>query len=282
MMNLSRSRFQPLWCFIFGILTSVSLPAHADVLIYPTRLVLEDGNRAAKLELVNRSSEPATFRIFLVNRRMNEYGEFSPAEPPLPEERFASQLIRYSPRQVRIEPGESQTVRLAVRKPANLDQGEYRSHLLFEKQPDVGISSSVESIQGSGSGGIEVRLQALVGISIPVIVRHGKLSATVVLSNLGLEASTPDANVLRFEIARTGGQSIYGDITVTLSRAQEEQVVARARGVAVYFPNPLRIARLKLPSEISPLQPGDRLTVRFTTPVDQGERLLAEAALLIP
>lgn len=273
--------FRSLLFFVFGgVLWGHSL-ASADVLIYPTRLVLEEGTRAAKLELVNRSSEAATFRIHLVNRRMNQFGEFSPAEPPLPDELFATGLIRYSPRQVRIEPGEAQTIRLAVRKPANLARGEYRSHLLFARQPEVNAASSVENIPNSKTQGVEVRLQALVGVSVPIIVRHGKLDADVSLSNLTLEASAPDTSFLRFDILRSGEQSVYGDISVSLIRANEETVVARARGVAVYYPNELRIARFSLPVESKAPRPGDRLTVRFTTPINQGEKLLAEASLVV-
>ncbi len=263
----------------FGVATSTT---SADVLVYPTRLVLEEGVRAAKLELVNRGNQATTFRVSLVNRRMDEFGAFSPADAPQPDERFATELIRYSPRQVTIEPGQAQTIRLAVRKPANLEPGEYRSHLLFSRQPEARGSSSIEDLSQKNAGGIEVRLETLIGVSIPVIVRHGKLAARVALSNLTLESPSPEQRLLRFDIARSGEQSVYGDLSVALERSGEETVIARARGVAVYHPNTLRVVRFDLAGTNWSARSGDRITVRFTTPVNQGESELAAATMLVP
>ena len=44
----------------------------------------------------------------------------------------AADLVRYSPRQVELAPGEVQTVRIQIRKPEGLKDGEYHSHLVFQ------------------------------------------------------------------------------------------------------------------------------------------------------
>src|SRR5689334_12319130 len=93
--------------------------AHADLMLFPTRIVFEKNQRAAQLELINQGKTPETYRLSLVNRRMSETGEFAPADAPEPGERFADAMVRFSPRQVTIAPGSSQTVRMLLRKPEN-------------------------------------------------------------------------------------------------------------------------------------------------------------------
>src|SRR5205823_6329510 len=77
-----------------------------DLLVAPTRVVLEGRQRTAEITLVNIGPATATYRISLVNLRMDKMGgtrevEASSAEPG---ERFANELVRFSPRQVTLVP----------------------------------------------------------------------------------------------------------------------------------------------------------------------------------
>src|SRR5947208_14985219 len=73
--------------------------AWADLMLFPTRVVFEKNQRAAQLELINQGKTAETYRLSLVNRRMNETGDFAPADPPGPGEQFADEMVRFSPRQ---------------------------------------------------------------------------------------------------------------------------------------------------------------------------------------
>ncbi len=257
--------------------------ALAELMLYPTRIVFERNQRAAQLELINNGSESATYRISLVNRRMNETGAFSEIDEPLPGEQFAEDLLRYSPRQVVLQPGVGQTVRIMVRKPANLAAGEYRSHLLFAKQPEASGRHSVESSGVIEDNEIGIKLTTLVGVSIPVIVRHGNTNASVSLTHLELRRPSGQAPVLALHMERSGSQSVYGDLTVSFTpTGGAEQVIARANGVAVYSPNTLRRANIALqPPHGLQLTTGTlRVTYREQAE-DNGERL-AEAFLKLP
>lgn len=276
-----------LWRFallIFGGWISL-LPLHAvaaDLMVFPTRIVFDKNVRAAQVELVNSGSKPLTYRISLVNRRMSESGEFSEAgPPPQPGEQFADEMLRYSPRQVVLAPGASQTVRVQVRKPAELATGEYRSHLLFSQVADaVPEPVAGTSAPASAAAGLDIKLTALVGVSIPVIVRHGPTAANATLGDLGIERAGADAApVLAFELRREGNRSLFGDLVVTLvpPGGGAEQPLARANGVAVYVPNALRKVRMALPP--SAAQAGATVHVVFQERPDAGGRPLAEARL---
>ena len=257
--------------------------AGAELMLYPTRVVFAGNQRAAQLELINNGSQRATYRISLVNRRMSETGAFTEIETPLPGEQFADDLLRYSPRQVTLEPGAGQAVRIMVRKPANLPTGEYRSHLLFAQQPEARDGSSIEARGSAAENEIAIKLTTLVGISIPVIVRHGNTDASVSLTQLDLQQPSAGAPTLGLQMERSGSQSVYGDLTVSLIPARgAEQVIARANGVAVYTPNLVRRARIALQWPNGQRLADGTLRVSYREQAEDGGELLAEAVLELP
>jgi fimbrial chaperone protein len=268
-----------LWLAAAAMLAA-SQSALADLMLFPTRIVF-DKNRSAQLELINQGKTAETYRLSLVNRRMSETGEFSPADAPAPGEQFADSMVRFSPRQVTIGPGGSQTVRMLLRKPEDLATGEYRSHLQIDRVPDPVGSGSIEA--PSDGSKIGVTLTALVGASIPVIVRQGETHATVSLTRLAVLPAGAEPALLAFELDRSGDRSVYGDLAVTFSPNGGAPIdVAKAGGVAVYVPNATRKVRmpLRLP-EGTPLS-GGSLRVSFRERADSGGKVLAEASIAVP
>jgi P pilus assembly chaperone PapD len=256
-------------------------PAMANLMLHPTRVVFDKNQRAAQIELINSGTESATYRIGIVNRRMNEAGEVGPVDTPLAGEQFADAMLRFSPRQVTLAPGTSQTVRVMLRKPAELAAGEYRSHMHFEKLPDA-VATSAEA-KPEAERQIGIVLKVLVGASIPVIVRHGDTTAAVRLTSLELRDAGGASPQLALQLERSGNSSVYGDLVATFTpRGGSPVEVARAGGVAVYTPNPLRRSSLALtpPKGVS-LAHGE-LRVSYRERPDAGGKLLAEAALALP
>jgi hypothetical protein len=263
---------------------AAAAPARAQAtgsMIFPKRVVFTGRARSAEVTLVNPGSQPVTYRVELIDQRMTPAGGLEP--PSEPVERSATGLLRYSPRQVTVPPGTSQTVRLLLRKPADLPPGEYRAHLLCRTLPPEDAVGDVESLKDGKD--LAVRLVPLPAVSIPVIVRHGDdLRASVRLSGLAFDASAP---ALSFRLEREGGASVYGDLTATFqpAGAGPERVVLRARGVSVYAELPAIEQRLALPAENGASLAHGRLRLRFLSrPADDGDgpQVSAEADLQIP
>lgn len=232
------ARFLPLICLLFA------QPAWAvgELMISPTRVVIEGRQRSATLYLVNRGQETSTYRLSFIRQRMTEDGKFQLVEKPLPGEQFSDEMIRFAPKEVTLPPGGSQTVRMMVRKPANLPDGEYRSHLQFRLIPQADeIGKSVDRLFPSQKG-IRVRLTPIFGVTIPVIVRQGLTSASLRLADLKLEQSNLDLHVLR-----DGNRSLYGDLVASwVPKGGKSTLIGEMKGLAIYAPNSSRYIRLPL------------------------------------
>lgn len=254
-----------------------------DLLIAPTRVVLDGRVRTAEITLVNIGATAATYRISLVRQRMTEDGRFEEVVEPLEGEQFADDLIRYTPRQAVLEPRVAQTVRLQLRKPADLGSGEYRSHLLFRAIPAVAEATG-EDVPTDGTLGI--KLIPVYGISIPVIVRNGETWAQVTICDLELKPGNEEAPhpALQLVLNRTGNRSTYGDITVTTRFAGDSRdtVLARVAGLAVYVPNPLRRLTLALQVPAGKSLSGARVQVEYRERPEDGGGVLAKGSLIAP
>ncbi len=253
--------------------------------ITPTRIVFEGRDRSAEVILVNTTSISMTYRISFKNMRMLENGAYEDIDTPRNGELFADKMIRFSPRQVVLEPGVSQTVRLLLRKPANLATGEYRSHLLFQGIPPETAGQDIENLDLE-EGELQIRIRTAFAVTIPVIARQGELSATVEISDLALTTpKNPDElAILSFRLNRSGNRTVSGDIEVTFKSSQggDEYVVNLVRGIAVLCPYPARIVKLSLgPPEGVVMQNGSLHLVYRASP-EEGGQLLAEADIQVP
>ena len=248
--------------------------AVGDLLIAPTRVVFDARKRSAEVNLSNIGGARATYRISLIRMEMDENGAFK--ERPLdPGTEGLQSLFRFSPREVTLEPQESQTVRVQVRKPAELPAGEYRLHMVFRAVPPTAPTPAPTE----APKGISIRLTPVYGIAIPLIVRHGETAAKVSLAEPVLGAANRS---LKFRLERSGNQSVYGDLQATLLATNAApRVLAEAAGLAVYTPNTQRLVSLPLAADLS-LPPGSRIRIAFTLPTQEGGALLAETFLTVP
>ena len=82
----------------FGEVRTAAAQAAGDLIVAPTRVVFEGRERAAQLSLVNKGSATATYRISVVNMRMQPDGNLVEIAQPDPGQEFAENLFRYSPR----------------------------------------------------------------------------------------------------------------------------------------------------------------------------------------
>jgi hypothetical protein len=198
---------------------------------------------------------------------------------------YSDEMVRFSPRQVTLAPGQSQTVRLMLRKKRGTTDGEYRSHMMFQALPDP-AASDISTLSSDKNEKLSIQLIPVVGITIPVIVRQGKLNANVSLSDFEIKQSnTVKAQpVLSLKINRDGDMSTYGDFRIYFTpKGGTPVIVGQISGVAVYTSTTSRNLDIQLqtPGDFS-LSNGE-LHITYLEPgKDEKTGLIAESRLAVP
>jgi P pilus assembly chaperone PapD len=264
--------------------------AHAaggQLMVTPTRLVLDGNTRHATLSLVNTGTTATTYRISVLLRRMNANGDLEEVKTPTAAEVIASKLARFSPREVTLPPGVTQNVRIQIRKPADMPPGEYRSHVLFLEVPAAETGkTSLNGLNGQKSDEVSFNITQVYGVSIPLIVRHGETSAKVGLSDMAVipNPKPADPALLKLSLNRTGNRSVYGTITVDFIGPNGVKQVGLSPSMAIYTGLDRRTTHLPLNVPASQLKHG-KLRVTFTetlAPGKQADKPLATAELALP
>jgi hypothetical protein len=257
-------------------LTLADTPAQAagDLLVAPTRVVL-DGQRGTEVILNNIGSETATYRISLELRRMTADGRLEDVTEAQSNaiEQAAREMIRYAPRRVTLPPNQPQAIRLGVRAPEGLPDGEYRAHLLFRAIPEA---RSVTE-QNVPEGGFTIALTPIYGVTIPVIIRYGNLQATAAIANGRMEKNA-DGQSFVFDLSRSGDRSTYGEIRITKPGVDDPVMIAR--GIAVYPEVTQRKVSLPVPAEIATQLTGP-ISVAYYESANDGGGLIAQTDMVL-
>ncbi len=261
------------WKLGAAILSMVAGPVQAgtgDLLVAPTRIVF-DGARGTEVILNNIGSEPATYRISLELRRMTKEGILDdvPAGAANDLETKTIAMISYAPRRIVLVPNQPQAIRIGVRAPQGLPDGEYRAHMLFRAIP---VAKSVAAPATTQSG-MSIALTPIYGVTIPIIVRQGSLKATAGMADARLERTAAGGGSLVFKLTRTGTRSTFGRIRVL--KPGQSKPVFEANGIAVYPEVSERKVSFELPPEILAALTGP-VTIQYVEDPENGGKTLAE------
>jgi P pilus assembly chaperone PapD len=144
-----------------GFLASSYLsPAFGDtkaigkgLLVAPVKLDFEGRIRSGTFKIMNRDPINVSYRISFAPLIEKDKGK------------DAKDWVRFSPRRIKLGPGEHQTVRVVVRKPMDLAPGEYTARLLIQAIPPARKAEQ-------SSDQIKINLDIVYGISIPINIKH--------------------------------------------------------------------------------------------------------------
>ena len=206
--------------------------------VSPTRIVIDAHQKNGSITITNNSKTDVTYRMKLLEMGRDSKGIFrrmSSEELPV-NHQSAAKLIRFSPRQVQLKPGQSQVIRVIARRPRNLAAGEYRSHLQIAALPVISDQNLADLVDGQ-TVLVQAKSGTNVGISMPVILRHGQTKANVRLKSVQLHADKKDKIVsATVDLGLEGNQSTYGHIKLQLASRGKWQDIGLIRGFALYPP----------------------------------------------
>jgi P pilus assembly chaperone PapD len=193
--------------FILFLLPSVSF---ARVDIIPHKVVIENRERSGEIIVLNLSQDLNNYDLNVIHYRQDENGAYETLEEPLSPLFDPREILRMSPQSFQLAGSGRQKVRLSLRKPADLPEGEYRFHIVARGY------EAMEEKQVEENKGVFMDIN--VGIAIPVIVRHGDLSATSSIGDFELVGPTRSGTgkpELKFTAFREGNASTLGRVDVS-------------------------------------------------------------------
>lgn len=250
------------------------------------RVVFEGAKRAEVITIINNTDKPETYRLGWRHFRMtaNESLVPIPEDQPMPADiKPSANMIRFAPRRFTVPPNSSQQVRMMLRMPKDLADGEYRSHFWVrpEVDPDELKLKAGEKAKATGARG-GVTLTMLAGVTMPIIVRKGALNASLSIGNLSAY-ETGGFVTTSFSLLREGSKSIYGDIDFVCNAGGDEYIIKSSRGIAIYTELSRRDFNLRIPKTQG--QPRcNSLSLRFTEIIGFGGKkgaTLAEASVAV-
>lgn len=199
-----------LCALLLGLFTTRSIAQEQGgrVDITPQKVILNPRDRGGDFTLLNLSDTSSLIRIETINYRQKEEGGYTLLSGPLNPVFDPEKVLRLSPRQFTMPSGGQQKVRFSIRKPADLPDGEYRFHIKAIRQGTPKTDTPTKDSQAVG-------MAVNVGVIIPVIVRHGNVSAQATLSDVKyVAANGQGAPQMNLTINRSGNASTIGTLKV--------------------------------------------------------------------
>lgn len=263
-----------------------------NVTLNPKRITFDRTGKSATIS-VSSGGGAGAFDVAVIDRVMLPDGQIVVATDPKAAAqaallKSAKPYLVVTPRRIRVAEGSGQAIRLRASATANLAPGEYRSHLTVTGIPPADAGLTAEEAAGQKEGQLSFRLNSVLAISIPVILRVGPIDvragiekATLSYENIsaGNGAAPVRTAVISLDLVRLGPNSLFGHIEVRGSKKQGNEPIGAIRGIGVY-PEIDRRA-VKIPLTRLPAS-GEQIEIQFRDDDTAPGAILSKVSLAAP
>ena len=256
-----------------------NISVNANLNISPKRVVFTGVGRTSSIYIFNQGTTAGTFDIQLVDRIMLPSGQIVPLsdleqnpsyKPVADQLKSAREMLLTTPRRARLAQGKGQTIRIRAGAPGVVEPGEYRTHLTVTAVPPADVGVTAEEAASTREGELRFRVNSVLGVSIPVIVRVGPVDVRAGIENVrfSYEQITPTPGapprrtpVVSLDLARLGHSSLFGNVEIRGATERAPKApIGFVRGVGVYP----EIGRRNLQIQLTRAPaPGEELEVVF-------------------
>jgi len=255
--------------------------AQGNLLVAPIRVVFEGNKQKEDLNLTNIGQDTSVYLISFIHYEMQADGSFKQLNNVDSLTTRADKYLRIFPRKVVLPPGESQTIRMQYRKPSDMKEGEYRSHLYFRAEKDVS-ALGMKDVKADTTK-MSVQITPVFGISIPVIIRNGQMNLTLSLSDVNLTPVNDTLSTLTFNINRLGNRSAYGNLkAVFLPNNGQPIDIGLANGVGLYTDIARRSFAMTLRMRRGQALKNGKIVVTYSKSSDEGAAELCKIEYRVP
>lgn len=215
--------------------------------IYPTRIVIEKNEKKSELIASNKGVEICTFKAKVMDIKTFENGTFALDSDNVPFS--AKEMLRISPKVFTLGPNEKQTIRVKVKKPFGISNGEYRSHISLSSISSRALQKKNKKEQTLKPSSVELgNIPININLSFPVLVRFGKSESNVLIEKIALEKDEKEnMPVLDIALRRTGNKSTYGFLDIKYQNKKGEIIPIERTGVfAIYRSTDIQKRKIQL------------------------------------
>jgi hypothetical protein len=248
-------------------------------MMLPTRVIMENSDRFTTVVIKNVGNATGNFSVDMIDMEMKEDGLVVPLEEGKADAYSAIPYLRVAPRSITLKPGETQNVRVMLRKPETLAPGEYRSHMRVKLDND-----NVEGTEENEEKPVkeaQISVKANLVLIIPVIVRHGETTMSVKIDSPKLAHDAHGKPQLDLALLLEGTRSSMGDFVISyMASDNKSQVIKNFPGVPVYR----SVARRQVSIPMDDIPAGvnlstGKLDIVYQAQEKEGGKKLAEAEM---
>ena len=227
---------------------------YASLSLDKTYILLDSTKRNEDIKVFNRANEARTYNVSFIHYRQNSDGSYSRVEKETANLKFVDDLLVYTPRTFTIEKDGTQVIRIQRKSLANVEDGEYMSHMLIQEVDIVNEQDEIRALQKAQNKQLSIEIKPLYAFSFPVIVRKGNLDYENSIQNIQ-KSVIEDKETLIVDITRIGNSSSRG----TLEVYYQDQLVSDSSTFNILIGNNLRSMSLNLNTEkIKQLKKGNQ------------------------
>lgn len=210
---------------------ALALAKSAEVLMSPTRLILDNGTHFGTVYVRNLGDAPGDYTINLADMKMQDNGAVVTYAKGEKAQYSALPFLHVAPSSMTLKPGEAQPIHVIMHATgAQIEDGEYRAHLQVHL-----VHPDADAAAAANGGSMVIRAEVV--MSIPVIVRIGKGALSMRIEQPRLTKDTQGRPQLDFSLARDGNISSMGDLFVScMQNGQPPRIIKKLPGQAVYRP----------------------------------------------
>jgi len=271
--------------------SAVATSPGASVNLTPKRVTFDRPGKSATVSIASTGGTGG-FDVEMIDRVMLPDGQIVPLSqakgPEAARLKSAKPYLVLTPRRIRMTPGVGQAIRIRAAATTTLAPGEYRTHLTVTGIPPADTGLTAEQAAAQSEGRLAFRINSVLAISIPVILRVGPIDVRAAIEHPAIDfedistdgrAKPVRTAVLKFDLVRQGANSLFGDIEVRGSKKQGDVPIGAVRGIGVYPEierRQVRIVLTRIPAS------GEQIDVQFRDDDTAPGAILSKASLAAP
>ena len=257
----------------FLLLTVITLQLlHADVRFFPRVIYVDETDRSSTIYLQNPSEEAKKYKLYFGYTDQDEAGTFVPKKPNElgKDDRYGCEWLNVFPKRIELKAQEKQAIRISVKVPNDVPEGEYYCRLYAKSQPKP-------KELDTNRPDVKTVINTVMIIGAPIHVRKGHPKLTLD-TRAAVVSVTEKTLTLDLAMTNTSKTGFRGDLFFEVPSKEEKPLLrdetkVTLQGIKRVFQHTVDISKLPSGKHTLQLYLSDEDTTRKGFKLIDGEKL---------